>query len=34
MLLLRRPFDEQPEFERFAGEPPDWAGAICLTCSS
>jgi uncharacterized protein YdiU (UPF0061 family) len=34
MLLLRRPFDEQPEFERVAGEPPDWAGAICLTCSS
>ncbi|NVK43544.1 MAG: YdiU family protein [Oceanospirillaceae bacterium] len=34
MALLRRPYDEQPEFERFAGEPPDWAGAICLTCSS
>jgi uncharacterized protein YdiU (UPF0061 family) len=34
MTLLRNPFAEQPEFERFAGEPPDWAGAICLTCSS
>ncbi|UTW13747.1 protein adenylyltransferase SelO [Marinobacterium rhizophilum] len=34
MTLLRNPYAEQPEFERFAGEPPDWAGAICLTCSS
>lgn len=34
MTLLRTPCAEQPEFERFAGEPPDWAGAICLTCSS
>lgn len=34
LTVLRRPFDELPEHERFAGEPPDWAGAICLTCSS
>jgi serine/tyrosine/threonine adenylyltransferase len=34
MALLRDPYAEQPEFERFAAEPPDWAGAICLTCSS
>jgi len=34
MPLLRHPGDEHPEMRAYAGEPPDWAGAICLTCSS
>jgi len=32
--LLRTPFDEQPENERYAGLPPDWAQAISVSCSS
>ncbi len=32
--LLSRPFDEQPEFERYAQPPPDWAGGISVSCSS
>ena len=31
---LARPFDDQPEFESYAALPPDWAGEICLSCSS
>ena len=31
---LARPFDEQPEFERFAAPPPDWADGIEVSCSS
>ncbi|MCB1917736.1 MAG: YdiU family protein [Rhodocyclaceae bacterium] len=31
---LARPFDEQPEFERFATPPPDWADGIEVSCSS
>lgn len=34
LKVLRQPFADQPEFSRFAGEPPEWAGGICLTCSS
>jgi uncharacterized protein YdiU (UPF0061 family) len=32
--LLARPFDEQPEFEGYAAEPPDWARQIEVSCSS
>ena len=31
---LRNPFAEQPEFEMYAGEPPDWAKTIEVSCSS
>lgn len=34
MPVLRHPGDEHPEMRAYAGEPPDWAQAICLTCSS
>ena len=32
--LLARPFDEQPEHEAYAAEPPDWARKIEVSCSS
>jgi uncharacterized protein YdiU (UPF0061 family) len=32
--LLTRPFDEQPENEAYAAEPPDWARQIEVSCSS
>ncbi|MCA1979414.1 MAG: YdiU family protein [Thiobacillus sp.] len=32
--LLTRPFDDQPEFEAYAAEPPDWARKIEVSCSS
>jgi serine/tyrosine/threonine adenylyltransferase len=32
--LLARPFDEQPEREAYAAEPPDWARQIEVSCSS
>ncbi len=32
--LLARPFDEQPEHETYAAEPPDWARKIEVSCSS
>jgi uncharacterized protein YdiU (UPF0061 family) len=31
---LRRPFDEQPEFEQYAAPPPDWASGLEVSCSS
>lgn len=34
MQLLSRPFDEQPEFESYAAEPPPEARHISLSCSS
>ncbi|MGQ5523454.1 protein adenylyltransferase SelO [Chitinimonas sp. PSY-7] len=33
-LLLKQPFDEQPEFEAYAGLPPDWASELSVSCSS
>jgi uncharacterized protein YdiU (UPF0061 family) len=34
LRLLRRPFDEHPDFEHYAGFPPDWAQGISVSCSS
>ncbi len=33
-LILNRPFDEQPEFERYADPPPPWARELVVSCSS
>jgi len=32
--LLAHPFDEQPELDAYAAEPPDWAKKIEVSCSS
>ncbi|WP_370652112.1 YdiU family protein [Caballeronia sp. TF1N1] len=32
--VLRRPYDEQPEYEAYAGLPPDWASDLEVSCSS
>jgi uncharacterized protein YdiU (UPF0061 family) len=32
--ILRRPFDDQPEQDAYAGAPPAWAHAISVSCSS
>jgi uncharacterized protein YdiU (UPF0061 family) len=32
--VLERPFDEQPENEKYAGLPPDWADQLEVSCSS
>ena len=34
LKVLQRPYDEQPEFESYAQEPPDWARTLELSCSS
>ena len=34
LRVLQHPYDEQPEFEAYAGRPPDWAAALHLSCSS
>jgi uncharacterized protein YdiU (UPF0061 family) len=34
LRVLERPYDEQPEFEAYAVEPPDWARGLELSCSS
>ena len=34
LACLARPYDEQPEFEAYAGLPPDWASSLHLSCSS
>ena len=34
LVLLRNPFDEQPELEEYAAPPPDWAEHIEVSCSS
>ncbi|MDB5815452.1 MAG: hypothetical protein JWN23_2569 [Rhodocyclales bacterium] len=31
---LRKPFDEQPQFEHYAALPPDWAAGLEVSCSS
>ncbi len=32
--VLRRPFDEHPEFEHLAAKPPEWASDLEVSCSS
>jgi len=34
LKVLSHPYDEQPEFERYAELPPDWAGQLEVSCSS
>jgi uncharacterized protein YdiU (UPF0061 family) len=34
LKVLERPYDEQPGFEAYAQEPPDWARSLVLSCSS
>jgi uncharacterized protein YdiU (UPF0061 family) len=32
--VLTRPYDERPEHEAYAAEPPEWAQSLHLSCSS
>ena len=32
--VLRRPFDDHPDHQEWAGFPPDWASSIAISCSS
>jgi len=32
--LLQSPFDEHPEYESYASQPPEWANEIAVSCSS
>jgi len=34
MKILQNPFDEHPDFEHYAGHPPEWAQQIEVSCSS
>lgn len=34
LMLLKNPYDEQPEMEDYAALPPDWAKGIVVSCSS
>jgi len=34
LAVLRNPFEEKDEYQHYAGQPPEWAGGICLSCSS
>ncbi len=34
LKLLAQPFDEHPEFERYAALPPDWSYKLEVSCSS
>jgi len=34
LRVLAKPFDEQPEHERYAALPPDWANDLEVSCSS
>ena len=34
LKVLTRPFDEQPENERYSALPPDWASGLEVSCSS
>ena len=32
--LLRRPYDDQPDMERYAAPPPNWGKHLVVSCSS
>ena len=32
--VLERPYDEQPEYEKYAALPPEWGKHINISCSS
>ena len=34
LTLLQSPFEEHPNFQHYAGLPPDWAEQISVSCSS
>jgi uncharacterized protein YdiU (UPF0061 family) len=34
LKVLAKPYDEQPEFDSYAAEPPDWARHLSVSCSS
>lgn len=34
LLIVSKPFDEQPEYESYAGFPPDWSKDLSVSCSS
>jgi uncharacterized protein YdiU (UPF0061 family) len=34
LACLRKPYDEQPEYEDYAALPPDWASGLEVSCSS
>ncbi len=34
LTVLRRPFDEQPEYAAYAALPPPWASTLEISCSS
>ena len=34
LLIVSKPFDEQPEYEAYADFPPDWSKDISVSCSS
>jgi len=34
LQILQRPFDEQPEHDKYAELPPDWASHLEVSCSS
>jgi serine/tyrosine/threonine adenylyltransferase len=34
LKVLEKPFDEQPQNERYADLPPDWANQLQVSCSS
>ena len=34
MHVIKNPYDEMPDYEKYAKESPDWAADIGLSCSS
>jgi uncharacterized protein YdiU (UPF0061 family) len=34
LVILQKPFDEQPDFEGYAKLPPDWGARVTVSCSS